>query len=634
MGSYKFAEPLTIKGMTLRNRFVMPGMGSLFGDSETNMVSPRFKGYIEARARGGMGLITVEYTAISPEGRAAVQEFGLWDDRFIPGFKEVTDIAHQYGAKISIQLHHCGSATTAAACGSQPVAPTANIGYKDMPRELTVEEIHELVKKFGEAAARAKKAGFDAVEIHAAHGYLISQFMSPMTNLRQDEYGGSFENRMRFPLEVIHAVREAVGEDFPISLRFSAEEHAEGGRTLEDALKEAPLFEKAGIDMLNVSCGFLGRSAQWIITPGYQEPGFLASSSRKIKEAVNIPVCVVGKIHDPETADNILKQGDADLVAIGRAAIVDPNFPNKAIDGCWDQIRHCIHCLSGCYCEPVRCAQNPEVGQEWLDRVKPAVHAKRVVVVGAGPAGLEAAIVCAKRGHRVTLVEKNEKTGGQIYAAAAPPWKQGMEDVVRYRNIQAEALGVNICLGKEATAKSIAAMKPEAVIIATGSVERKLNIPGADQMVMATDVLTGASLTGKKVLIIGGGSVGCETAHKLLEEGKEVVIVEMMGAVANDMPFGEKSFILPMLENKAQIYTNSSIVAVNGKDVILKKDGKEETLIEIDTVINASGRLPDKSLEDLHEVLAGIPILKIGDAISPSRIMDAVTTGYEAALTI
>jgi len=269
----KLLQPIKIKNMVVNNRVVMPGMGTLFGNFD-NTVSDRMKGYIEARAKGGTGLMIVEYTAVNPGGRAAVMQLGIWDDRFIKGLKELTDIAHSYEKKIGIQLHHAGRGTTAAKCGRQPVAPSAVIGASgEMPRELTIEEIKNLIDDFAKAAVRAKKAGFDCVEIHGAHGYLISQFMSPVSNLRVDEYGGSFEGRLKFPVEVIKSVRKAVGEDYPVFFRISAEDMVEGGRTIKDTVREAPILIAAGVDALDVSIAML-ESANWIITPGAPEFGF------------------------------------------------------------------------------------------------------------------------------------------------------------------------------------------------------------------------------------------------------------------------------------------------------------------------------------------------------------------------
>lgn len=636
MRKFKFAEPITINGMLLKNRFVMPGMGTLYGDYETNTVNERFKGYIEARAKGGMGLIIVEYSAVSPEGRAAAMELGIWDDRFIPGLRELTDTAHKYGAKIGIQLHHCGSATTKDVCGCQPVAPTSGIGYKDMPRELEIDEIERLVDAFGDAATRAKKAGFDCVEIHGAHGYLISQFMSPYSNKRNDKYGGNQENRMRFPLEIVKAVRKSVGDEYPILFRYSSEEHIEGGRTLQDAIEEAKMLEQAGVDVLNVSVGFLGMSGQWIITPGYQEKGFLKENACSIKKAVSIPVIVVGKIHNPEIAEAILKEGCADLVAIGRASIVDPEFPNKAIDGRWDEIKQCLHCLTGCYNEPVGCAQNPEVGHEFESNLQPATSQKKVVVVGGGPAGLEAAIVSAMRGHRVTVIEKNGILGGQINYAKVPPWKDDLKNAIDFRQRKALSLGVEIITGVDASINTVKSFNPDVVIVATGATPKMIDIRGLDpaRMVSAVDILSGDRDFGKNVIIVGGGSIGCETAHFLWEQGSNVTIIELLPSIAGDIPFGEKVFLLDALKGKVDIYTNTKIVEMKEDTLFIETSEGRKNIDDINTVVIAIGMTPDCSLAGIERELGNAEIRFIGDAKKVKRIQEAVASGYEAGISI
>jgi len=622
-------KPIKIKNMVVKNRVVMPGMGTLFGNFD-NTVSNRMKGYIEARAKGGTGLIIVEYTAVNPGGRAAVMQLGIWDDRFIKGLKELTDIAHSYGAKIGIQLHHAGRGTTSVKCGRQPVAPSAVVGASgEMPRELTIEEIKELVNEFAEAAVRAKKAGFDCVEIHGAHGYLISQFMSPVSNQRTDEYGGSFDNRLRFPVEVIQSVRKAVGKDYPIFFRVSAEDKVEGGRTIKDAVKEAPILAAAGVDVLDVSIAML-ESANWIITPGALEYGFNADNTAAIKKVLDIPVIAVGKIHSPEVAEKIITEKKADMVALGRALIVDPEFVNKVKDGNWQDIRRCIHCLNGCYSEPVTCTQNPDVGHEWEYKYAPTGLAKNVVVIGGGPGGLEAAVTAAKRGHKVTLFEKDNCLGGQIRNASKAPHKSDFNNIIENRKRQAEAWDVNIVTGKEINIEDLKTMKVDVIILATGAKPIIPNIKGVDgsMVVKIDDILQEKVVPGENIVVVGGGSVGAETADYLVDLGKKVTVIEMFNAIAADVPFGAKVILMKELNEKATLLTNTTVKEIYDDRLVLTDKNGDREYTGLYQIVIAIGSKPDKKLsEDIKEQMPGVELHILGDAYKVRKIIHAIAEG-------
>lgn len=621
-------KPITIKGMEIRNRMVMPGMGTLFGNPDST-VSKRLKGYIEARAKGGMGLIIVEYTAVSPEGKASALELGIWDDRFIPGLTELVDVAHKHGAKIGIQLHHAGRGTSSKLTGLPIVGASPLEGTKgEIPKEMTKEEILDLEDKYAQAALRAKKAGFDCVEIHGAHGYLIHQFMSPVSNIREDEYGGTLENRMRFPVEIVKKVRKAVGTDYPICFRLSAEDVMENGRCIDDCVTESKMLESAGVDILNVSDGML-ESAYMIITGGKIAPGFLADNAAKIKAEVNIPVIVVGKIHTPEIAEDIITSGKADLVALGRACLVDPEFPNKLKDGRWEDILQCVHCLNGCYDEPVTCLQNPCVGHEYEYGFDATPLAKKVLVIGGGPGGLEAAVTAAKRCHKVVLLEKEEKTGGQARLASYIPGKDDFMNIVEVRRREAEANYVTIVTGEEGTVESVKKYNADSVILATGAKPIVPNVPGADgeNVVTAIDVLKGEK-TGEKVIVIGGGSVGAETAAYLAQKGKKVTIVEMAEKIASDIPFGNKIWLLKELEEAGVfVMTNSMLIEVTKTGAIVKSS-EGQTAIEADTIVMAIGSRPENSLEaEIKKVYPNMEVYTIGDAKKVRRVQQAVTEG-------
>lgn len=625
----KLLQPIKVKNMLVKNRTVMPGMGTLFGNFD-NTVSDRMKGYIKARAKGGTGLIIVEYTAVNPGGRAAVMQLGIWDDRFIKGLKELTDIPHTYGAKIGIQLHHAGRGTTTAKCGRQPVAPSAVVGASgEIPRELTVVEIKDLIDDFARAAVRTKKAGFDCVEIHGAHGYLISQFMSPVSNLRVDEYGGSFEGRLKFPVEVIKSVRRAVGEDYPVFFRISAEDMVKGGRTIKDTVKEAPILVAAGVDVLDVSIGML-ESANWIITPGAPEFGFNADNTEEVKKVVDVPVIAVGKIHSPEIAEKIIAEGKADMVALGRALIVDPEFVNKVADGNWQDVRRCIHCLNGCYSEPVNCTQNPDLGHEWEYKYTPTGLEKNVVVIGGGPGGLEAAVTAAKRGHKVALFDKDICLGGQIKSASKPPHKEDFNNVIEYRKRQAMGLGVNLIINKEINVDDLKKMDVDVIILATGAKPIIPPIKGlkSAKVVNFDDVLQDRVVLGENIAVVGGGSVGAETADYLVDLGKKVTVIEMLDSIAADVPFGVRVVLMKELSEKANLMTNTVVKEISGDKLILEDRDGEKELVGMDQIVMAIGsKSNNKIYDDIREQMPDIELYMLGDACKVRKIIHAIAEG-------
>jgi len=499
----------------------------------------------------------------------------------------------------------------------------------EMPRELTIEEIKNLIDDFATAAVRAKKAGFDCVEIHGAHGYLISQFMSPVSNLRADEYGGSFEGKLKFPIEVIKSVRKAVGEDYPVFFRISVEDMVEGGRTISDTVKEAPLLVAAGVDVLDVSIAML-ESANWIITPGAPEFGFNADNTEAVKKAVNVPVIAVGKIHSPEIAEKIIAEDKADMVALGRALIVDPEFVNKVADGNWQDIRRCIHCLNGCYSEPVTCTQNPDLEHEWEYKYTPAGLAKNVVVIGGGPGGLEAALTAAKRCHKVTLFDKDSCLGGQIKSASKPPHKDDFENVIEYRKRQAMSWGVNFITDKEIGVDDLKKMDVDVVILATGAEPMIPPIKGVEnaKVVYFDDVLQGKVVSGENIAVVGGGSVGAETADYLVSLGKKVTVIEMLDSIAADVPFGAKIVLMKELSEKATLMTNTTVKEICGDKLILEDRDGEKELAAMDQIVMAIGSKPNNKLyDDIREQMPGVELHILGDACKVRKIIHAIAEG-------
>ncbi|HHW44315.1 MAG TPA: FAD-dependent oxidoreductase, partial [Desulfotomaculum sp.] len=473
MKTNRLFQPIKINNVELKNRLVMPAMVTCFGNRD-NTVSERLIAYHAARAKGGFGLNIVENFAVHPEGKAFKEVLGLWDDKFIPGSRNLTDAVHRNGGKIFAQIYHAGSQTTEEVIGTQPVAPSAFLHpfLGTLPRELSPVEIEEIIEAFGIAALRSREAGFDGVEVHGSHGYLVAEFMSPYTNRRTDEYGGDLLGRMRFPVEIIKSIRWRVGKDFPVIIRIAGDERVSEGRTLEESRVVARILEEAGYDGLHVTTATTA-TMPYIAPPYYAPPALNTTYAEVIKKCVTIPVITTGRINDPLIAECILAEGRADLVGMGRASIADPDLPKKLAAGLIEDIRPCVGCLQGCigniyFNRPITCLANPEVGREEEMVLSPAVKVKKVLVVGGGPAGLEAARVAARRGHRVILCEKNGKLGGQLNLAAVPPHKQGMAQLVKYMVTQVRKARVEVCLNTEVGLELIKRISPDMVIVATG----------------------------------------------------------------------------------------------------------------------------------------------------------------------
>lgn len=517
-------SPLKIGKLELKNRILMPAIHLMY--NMDGYANERFNAFYWRRAEGGAALIVV--------GGCRFDEYGgspgmmsLQDDSFIPGYQEFTEGMHARGAKVGVQLYHAGAyAHSIANDGREALAPSAVFSRftKEMPREITQNEIKTVIEKWAAAAARAKEAGFDLVEISASAGYLISQFLSPKTNLRTDEYGGSWENRTRFPLEVVAAVRKAVGEDFPICFRIAGSDLVPGSNTNEDAVAFAKLLEASGVDFINVTGGW-HESVIPQLTGDLPRGGF-SYLAAAVRDAVRIPVAASNRINDPGLAEKILALGEADMVSIGRPLIADPNWPKKAEGGESRLIRHCVSCNQGClaktfFAQPVECLVNVEAGLEFeAVQHAPAEMPKNILVVGAGPAGCEFAIRAAQRGHRVTIWEKSSRIGGQVLWAAAPHAKREFLAYVSYLQNILQMLGVTLVLNMDASVEAVQAAGFDTVITATGSSPSTLRLPGKDTIPVysAHDIFEGKAIAGRNVVIVGGGAVGCECADFLAYE--------------------------------------------------------------------------------------------------------------------
>lgn len=645
----KLFEPIRIGKLELRNRIVMAPINSHLG-TELGGVNDRLIDYYVERAKGGVGLIISDAMCIDwPVGKAGTSPLRIDEWKYVDGLHDLAEAVHQYGTKLAAQLHHAGRQNSVAVCteGQELVAPSAipclPTGF-DMPRALTIKEIEELVNKFVLAAQRAKAADFDSVEIHGAHGYLITQFMSPHTNKRTDEYGGDFDGRMKFPLKIVEGIRAAVGRDFPILFRMCADEYIEGGLTLEDNKLIAQRLKAAGVDALDVTSGIYESPPAWHawIYPIYDMPsGCRVYLAEEIKKVVDIPVIASGKLGDPVLAEEVLKDDKADLVGIGRALLVDPELPKKASEGRLDDIRPCLYCDEVCvgglsHLWHIGCQVNSALGREREYQIKPAEKAKRVVIVGGGPAGMEAARVAALRGHNVTLYEKEERLGGQLIPASVPQFKHPVKEQTRYLENQIRKLGVKVELGKEATLELVKELKPDVVILATGATHLIPDIPGVKggNIATASEILLGKGEAGEKVAIVGGGEVGSELAWFLAGQGKKVTIIEMLDAVAMDMNLFSRFYLLNKLtELGVETAIGMTAVEVTNKGVVAVDVSGNRRVIEADTVALAVGF---RSNNELEQKLRGeVPELyTIGDCVRLGKIMGAIHGGSRVARQI
>ena len=637
----KIFEPIKIGNVELKNKLIVPPMVTNFC-TEDGIITERFIKYHEARAQGGWGLITIEQTAISKTGKGHPCQPGLWSDEHIDGLIKLTERVHAAGGKISVQINHAGRATRSSITGNQLVAPSAlkDPNLPEVPRELTIEEIHEIIEQFGEAALRAKKAGFDMVTEHAHARYLIANFLSPISNKRTDQYGGTLINRARFAIEVLKSMRERLGSDFPIIYRFSADEFMEGGLSVNDTIAIAQLMEKAGANVLDVSVGN-AYTSRYITQPSMVPHAFIADIAEQFKKSVSIPVAVAGRINDPLIAESMLIMGKADLISMGRASLADPEFPQKAKEGRLDDIIYCIGCLQGCIgnvrkYKDVACLVNPLTGREEAYTIKKAEKKKKVIIAGGGPAGMEAAIVAARRGHYVYLYEKASKLGGQWLLAAVPPSKTECNTLTIWQKKQLADLDVQIFMNTEVTPELIEKEKPDAVIVATGAEPIVPGIEGVnnEKLVQAFDVLGSKVDVGNKVAIIGGGLVGSETAYHLALHGKKVHLIEMLDEIAKDGEPSANYFLLKSLEqNKVNITTSAKVIEFKSGSVVYQKDN---TIYEIDNIDNVILAIGAKPVNGLAEKLKGKvkEIVIIGDAKQVRKALDAVQEGFYAGLKV
>lgn len=658
-------SPILINKTEIKNRIAYPSMGVLYSVDEK--LNDRYFNYYVERAKGGAGIVTVGPVGIGLLG-VGLGAPSIASDDSLPSFSKLATAIRNAGARAWIQLYHGGAYVRPVQIGGQqPIAPTAHYSKfsGSEAREMTMEDIKNVQEAFIASAERAKKAGFDGVEIIASAGYLICQFLSPLTNKRTDEYGGSFENRVRFIREIIEQMRQRLGSDYPITIRMAGNDFVPGSNTDLETPDFAKVYEKAGVDAINVTGGWHESKVPQLTMEVPR--GAFTYLAQNIKNVVSIPVMASNRITDPYLAEEILCNGSADMVNLGRVLLADPYWPIKAQAGYPESIRPCVACLQGCMDElfdikPVQCIVNPQAGFEGERSIPKASQPKNVMVIGAGPGGLEAAFRAAKAGHHVELYEKSYYIGGQLCIAGAPPHKQELWDLLRYYQEMLLRHKVDIILNTEVDLELVKQRTPDYVIAAEGAEFIVPEIEGInnDQVIPAWDVLRDNVPLGRKIAVIGGGSVGLETAYLIASKGtitpdtlyflfkheaatperlrelvfkgnKEVTVFESMPRAGKDVGKSTKWGLFDNLDKHGvKIISGAKVVSFNKGILIFEKDGQQHSL-SFDNVVNATGSRSVRKVADMLES-TGIPFSVIGDSVRPGRIFDAIHEAYLAVM--
>jgi len=633
--------PAKIGTLQLKNRMIVPAAVTRLANSD-GTTTEGFIRYHEDKAKGGWGMLITEDIPIIPTCKTYACLPGLWEDAQIPSHKEFTDRIHAAGSTVCAQIYHAGRLATRALNGVAPKSASSVTSpfTPETATELTVAEIKELAQAFAQAARRAKDAGYDAAELHGAHGYLIHQFLSANTNKRADEYGGTLRNRNRFLVEVIEETRKAVGPDYPLLLRLSIADYTEHGITVEESQVTVRMAEQAGIDAIDCSAGTTEANYA-IIPPTEAERALYVNNAAAIKAVVNIPVITVGRINEPGLADAVLAAGKADFVAMMRSSLADPELPVKAQEGREDEIIHCIGCLQGCLgqnrrLEPFTCMVRPLTGHAHEWEVTPAAEPKKVMVIGGGVAGCEAAVYAAMRGHTVSLYEKEDRLGGRWIAASIPPGKSEYTSFLTWQETMLKKYGVEIHLNCEVTAEMVKEAAPDQIVLASGGLDVMPPIAGIDKehVVKAEDILRAKCKAGNRVVVVGGGQTGAETANYLAHYAKkQVTIVEMGPKIVADGEPSPALFLNKYLkQNNVAVYTNSKVKEITDEGVVVAQSDGEITL-PADTVVIAAGVKVNKAFADQIAEL-GIPMVAAGDANTAKNGLKNIQEGFLAGIQI
>lgn len=641
----KLLTPINIGKMEVKNRIAMAGMATGFFSRE-GFVTEQAKNYYEARAKGGVGMIIVEATCVDVPRGFSLYRPAIDSDVTITGLSELVRVIKKHGAKAILQLYHAGRIARPKITGFPAVAPspipspTAGVVKPTPPKELTIAEISDIVKLFAEAAVRGKKAGFDGIEIHAVHGYLLAQFLAPHSNQRQDKYGGDAQNRAQLLLEVLKAIRQYLGDDYPLWCRITGQESGiDNPLTINDAMTTVRTVDSL-VDAIHVSAWGWGRGpASLAYLPS--KPGEILPLASKIRSVTSKPVLAVGRLN-PELGEQAINEGKADIIVLGRALIADPDLPNKALNGNLEDIRPCIACF---HCSDITespgitritCAVNPAVGKE-SEYTIPTKTIRRIAVIGGGPAGMEAARLLAMRGHKVTIFEKEDHLGGQMHLAIVPPNKKELiQPFTNYLITQINKLKINVKLNTEANVNILNKYKPDFIVLATGSRPIIPEIPGAnlDNVFTAHDILSGKPRVGKRVIIIGGGSTGLETAEFLSCQGKEVTVVEMLNDLAIDMGPRDKLRLLSRINAlPIKCLTGSKCIAIQKDGILLENKENIQQSIKADAVVLAVGVIQNNALY-LQLKAKGFETRVIGDAWHIGRIVGAISEAFGLGCSI
>ncbi len=615
-------RPFKIGPVAIRNRIVMPPMITFLAN-ESGGVTQRMIDYYSERAKGGVGLIIVESAYVREEDRD-FGRLGIENPQLQVGLSELAESIQEQGARVFLQLNHRGAALS--------------IRRGKGPDDMSREEVGAIVDNFATAALRARNAGFDGVEIHGANIYLIAQFLSPLTNHRKDEYGGKLDNRMKLLQDIFHQVRRKVGKDYPVTLRMAGHEYTKGGLEIPDTQVIAQTMEEAGASALHVSAGSPA-VRYWYVPPMAIGRGCHVPLAAEIKKVVHIPVIAVGRINDPLFANQVLEEGKADLVAMGRALIADPYLPRKAGEGRFEDIRKCLACN---YCRKrvvdlnrtIRCAVNAETGRERDSIILPSSLSRKVLIVGGGPAGMEAARVLALRGYKVALYEKKKSLGGQVNLALIPPHKEELRNIIDFLTFQLAKLKVEVHLGTEATEETVAKEGADSIIIATGALPFFPQIPGLEResVLGAGEVLEKDALIGENIIVLGGGMVGCEVAEYLARKGKRVTIVEKLPELASGMESHTRTLLIQRLKGLAVgMITEAEILRVfGGKAFVLQKGRTLE--LEMEGIVTAAGAGANRTCEEFQS--CGLPFYTIGDCVQVRDIGAAIQEGFRVGREI
>lgn len=636
----KMLEPFKIGTCEIPNRFAVTAMVTNMCNQDGYATEQYIK-YHEAKAAGGYGLIITEDYAVNAHAGGYARVARIYKEDMIEGHKRMTDAVHKHGVKIFCQMYHAGRQSNSMVNGGVPTksaSPNACAWNRQMTEEMTVEEIHSVVMDFGNTAKNAKAAGFDGVEIHAGNGYLIAGFLSFTQNKRTDEYGGCFNNRIRILKEVYEEVRRNVGSDFPIMVRFSADEHTYDGRTLEESKMIAMELEEWGVNAINCSNGIYGtyNLAQVSVAP--QAHGWTSGNAKALKEIVNIPVMAVNSIDDPLMAEQMVANGTADFIGMSRCSLADPAMPNKAKEGRFDQIRPCVRCVQGCTGWvvkqlPIRCCINPELGNEYKYTFADDVESKKVLIIGGGPAGMQAAIAAGRRGHQVTLWEKHHKLGGELLTAICPPGKGEFASyIVAMQKDLSLMKNVEMILNKEANVQEIKDFGADKIIIATGGLPNMPRIPGFDRekVVNAREILLGKIQVEGRIIVAGGGEVGIETAMYLADgERGEITVVEMAHTMAEKTDGTRYVGMRRFLEDhKVVLMNDTKVVEATDTHLIVDCNGTTKKL-PYDAIVVSMGYHSNNQLYEELKVL-GDKVVLIGDAKQARNAMEAAADGFDA----